>query len=61
MEQDKYNCFGDSYIGTQGDENEVIHFIDDIFHEKIKMVTSAKSSPRTPSKKTKKNLKNVLK
>ena len=60
MEQDKYISLGDSYIEIEGDENDVSQFIDDILKGQIKMELSTKSSPKTPVKIPKKNLKFIL-
>ena len=61
MEKDKYFSLGDSYIEIQGHEKQVAQFNDDILNGKIKFELSTKSSPKTPVKLTKKNLKKSLK
>ena len=61
METDKYISLGDSYIDTEGSEEEVAQFMDDILNGKIKMEMSTESLPQTPVKLTKKNLKKYLK
>ena len=43
MEQDKHISLGDSYIQIEGDEKEVLHFIDDVLNGKINMELSTKS------------------
>ena len=62
MEKDNYISLSDSYIQIEGDEKEVIQFIDDILNGKIEMVKSTKLQTKTPVKLTKTNLKkNFLK
>ena len=61
MEQDKYFSLADTYKETEGVETNVSQFRDDILNGKRKMELPTESSPKTPVKQTKKNLKNYLK